>query len=79
MISGWFLLIFELSSASRIGLKKSGAKILNINEVTAMSKKRPFFFEYLPGLGELTLSELYKKNRVLVYLKRYIQYSSIRI
>ena len=58
MISGWVLLIFELSSASRIGLKKSGAKILNINEVTAMSKKSKkirIFFENIPGLGETTL------------------------
>ena len=43
LISGWFLLIFELSSVSRIGLKKSGAKILNINEVTVMSKKLFFW------------------------------------
>ena len=33
-------LIFELSSASRVGLKKSRAKILNINEVTAIRTKK---------------------------------------
>ena len=51
MISGRILLIFELSSASRVGLKKSGAKILNINEVTAIRKESATFFSEFTTRG----------------------------